>query len=34
VVLLRDGDTTTINQGPYAGVAWTKVHNKTTKKHT
>ncbi|MFY9156804.1 MAG: hypothetical protein BWX85_01389 [Chloroflexi bacterium ADurb.Bin120] len=34
VVLLRDGDTITINQGPYAGVAWTKAHNKTTKKHT
>ncbi len=34
VILEGNGDTLTINQGPYAGVKWTKVHNKSKDTHT
>jgi len=34
VILDSDEDSVSIQQGPYAGFAWTKIHNKSTGKHT
>lgn len=33
VVLESDNDRLTINQGPYAGITWSKIHNKSTGRH-
>lgn len=34
IILYSDEDSITIQQGPYAGVAWSKTHNKSTGSHT